>query len=377
VVRGIGRALVGVGTIAACALTAHTLWNLRHLRALAPEADSDDVAETVSVIVPARNEEEHVAHTVRTILEQQHVPHLHVIVLNDGSTDRTREEIDAVTDDRVQALHEPDAPLPHGWLGKPWACARAADHATGSILVFVDADVELVPTALVSAIRALRSNDMDMVAPYPRQIATTALARLVQPLIPWSWATTVPLAWARKSQWPSMSAANGQFLVIDAEAYRAIGGHRAVATEVLEDIALMRAIRASGFRAETMNGSAVATCTMYRTDGQVVDGYTKSLWNAFGGPAGSVAITAVLLVAYVIAPAAVISKSARRAGLLAYAAGVVGRVAVGRSMNDRVWPDALAHPLSIIAFTALEGASWWRRVHGTASWKGRPVEVAP
>lgn len=370
------RRAIQVGTVLACALTAHTVWNLRHLRSLENAPSPAPLLEDVTVVIPARNEEKHVARTLESVINQYQVPNLSVVVINDGSTDRTADEVSSVATEKVQLINEPDQPPPAGWLGKPWACARAIPYASGSVLVFVDADVVLTPHAISRAVQALRSQGLDMVAPYPRQIARTALARLVQPLIPWSWATTVPLAWARKAQWASMSAANGQFLIVDAAAYHAIGGHQAVAGEVLEDIALMRAFRQSGFSAETMNGSDVAECTMYDTDEQVVQGYTKSLWDAFGGIVGTTAVTKVLVLSYVVAPLGVLHRTTRTWGLVAYSAGVLGRVFVGRAMHDRVWPDALAQPLSIAAFTALEIASWTRHLRGTTQWKGRPVTAA-
>ncbi len=367
------RRCVQVGTILACALTAHTVWNLRHLRSLDNASPRNAVKDAVTVIIPARNEEDHVARTLTSVLEQGDVENLSVVVINDGSTDRTREQVESVATERVHLVNEPDQSPPSGWLGKPWACARGAEHAQGSVLVFVDADVILEPNAVANAVETLRIHGLDMVAPYPRQIARTPLARLVQPLIPWSWATTVPLLWARAAQWASMSAANGQFLVVDAAVYHAIGGHSAVAGDVLEDIALMRAFRDAGFCAETMNGSDVATCTMYESDTEVVDGYTKSLWNAFGGMLGSAVVTKVLLLGYVVAPLGVVHRSTRTWGLAAYSAGVLGRVAVSRAMRDRVLPDAFAHPVSIAAFTALEIASWTRHIRGTTQWKGRPI----
>lgn len=371
------RRAIQVGTVLACALTAHTLWNLRHLRSLENAPPPAPISDAVTVIIPARNEEKHVARTLQSVISQREVPALSVVVLNDGSTDRTPHEVSSVATEKVLLINEADQHPPAGWLGKPWALARAVPHATGSVLVFVDADVTLTPHAIASAVHTLREQGLDMVAPYPRQIALTPLARLVQPLIPWSWATTVPLAWARTAQWASMSAANGQFLIVDTAAYQAVGGHGAVAGEVLEDIALMRAFRRSGFSAETMNGSEVSECTMYETNEQVVEGYTKSLWDAFGGVAGTTAVTTVLTLSYVVAPLGVLHRTTRTWGLVAYGAGILGRVVVGRTMKDRIWPDALAQPLSITAFAALEIASWTRRVRGTAQWKGRPVTAAP
>jgi hypothetical protein len=200
--------------------------------------------------------------------------------------------------------------------------------------------------------------------------------RLVQPLVVWSWVSTVPLAWAQSSQRPSLSAANGQLLVFDEVAYRSIDGHTSVADNVLEDIGLMRAVRNNGGRAITIDGSRIADCRMYSSTSEVIDGYSKSLWAAFGGPVGSAAVVGTLSVAYVLPFAAMFLAARGRdrawaaAGVLA---GVAGRALVAQRTGSRVLPDALAQPASIAAFAGLNALSWWRHKRGTNAWKGRAV----
>jgi hypothetical protein len=167
--------------------------------------------------------------------------------------------------------------------------------------------------------------------------------------------------------------------VIDSEAYRAIGGHGAVRGDVIEDVGLMRAVKASGRHAATVDGSQVADCRMYEGGTAVVDGYAKSLWSAFNGPAGSLAVTAFLAVTYLVPPVAAVAARDRRMraiGLAGYAAGVASRVLVARRTGERVLPDALAHPASVGAFVALNAISWDRHRKGGNTWKGRAVTVS-
>jgi hypothetical protein len=368
------QALAGVGTGLAIALAGHTIVNLRALRTPCP--DSSPRPERVSILIPARNEEAHIERTVRSALGQESVEDLEVIVLDDGSTDRTAEILASIADPRLTIITGGSEPLPAGWLGKPWACARLADRAKGSILVFVDADVHLEPWAVRSTMSELRSGGFALLAPYPRQLAETWLERLVQPLVTWSWAATMPLGWAERSHRPSLSAANGQLLVLDAAAYRSIGGHAPVRGAVVEDVALMRALKIAGHLTATVDGSSLADCRMYDGAVQVADGYGKSLWSAFGGPAGSVAVNGLLLTAYVVPPVAMIAsrkRGTRAIGLAGYAAGVASRALVARRTGERRWPDAAAQPASILAFSALNAISWTRHVRGTNTWKGRSV----
>jgi hypothetical protein len=368
------RALTAVGAGIAVAITGHTIVNLRALRT--PRRDSTPRSERVSLLIPARNEQAHIEQTVRSALAQEGIDEFEVIVLDDGSTDATGEILASIDDPRLTVITGGQESLPPGWLGKPWACARLARRAEGSVLVFVDADVRLEPWAARAALAEMRAGSFALVAPYPRQVASSWLERLVQPLVTWSWAATLPLGWAERSHRPSLSAANGQFIVVDAGAYRSVGGHACVRGEIVEDVALMRALKTAGHLTATVDGSSLAQCRMYEGAGQVADGYAKSLWSAFGGPAGSIAVNALLLTAYVVPPAAMVTSRDRRTralGFAGYAAGVASRALVARRTGERVWPDAAAQPASILAFAALNAVSWSRHLRGTNSWKGRPV----
>lgn len=375
-------AIVG-GSLLAIGIAVHTAINLRHLRRPEPRPTGTPVAarERVSILIPARNEADTIAMTLRSAAEQrladpEHGIELEILVLDDGSTDETRRLAEAVAGDdgRITVMTSPDVDPPPGWLGKPWACQRLASEATGSVLAFVDADVELLPEAVAALVTTLRDADLSMVAPYPYQESDSWLERLIQPLVTWSWVATMPLDWAERSTRPSLSAANGQLLMVDAEAYRRVGGHAAVAGDVLEDIALMRAFKRAGLRTATVDGSHLARCRMYLGPQQVINGYSKSLWDAFNGPWGSIGVMALLGWAYVLPAVAVVAAPRHRGiALVGYAAGVASRAMVARRTGERIVPDTLAQPASITAFIALNALSWQRHLRGTNTWKGRSV----
>ena len=366
--RGPERLTV-LGTGLAVALTAHTAWNVTRLRR--PGDEPPPTAERVSVLVPARDEEASLPALLDSLSEQTGVADLEVLVCDDGSTDATAATVlDAATRDRRVRLLT-GAARPHGWGGKPFACHQLAEAATGSVLVFVDADVVLAPHAVAATVDLLRASGLDLVSPYPRQLALSPGERLVQPLLQWSWLTTLPLDAAERSPRASLAAANGQLLAVDAAADRRAGGHAAVAGEVLEDIALLRAVKRTGGRGVPCDGSRVASCRMYTSWAQVQDGYAKSLWSAFGSPAGAAAVMALLGLAYVWPAAAALRGS--RVGLLGLGAGVVGRYLAAEATGARSLPDALAHPVSVLAAAYLTSRSFVGRYRGTLRWKGREV----
>ena len=365
------RTVTTVASINAAVLAVHAAVNQRHLRRPQPATST----EPVTVLIPARNEASRIGATLTSVLAQVGVPNLQVVVLDDGSTDGTATVLQSFNDPRLTVLHGQGDP-PSSWLGKPWACARLAEHASGSVLVFIDADVVLEPWAIGAAVQLLRSSGLALVSPYPRQIAHTWPERLVQPLLVWSWLSTLPLRRAETSSRESLAAANGQCMVFDAAAYRRIGGHAAVRDNVLEDVGLMRAIKAAGLQGNVVDGFQMAQCRMYETGTALVDGYTKSLWAAFGGPLGSLGVTTLLGGTYLIPPvAALLSKDSRTRsiGAAGYLAGVAGRTVVAHRTGERVLPDVLAQPISIAAFVGLNAMSWWRHQRGRNTWKGRQV----
>nr|WP_239520319.1 glycosyltransferase [Blastococcus saxobsidens] len=355
---------------------AHAAVNAALLRR--PPADPPSSGRPVTVVLPVRDEAAQVGACLAALLDQRGLDRLRVVVVDDGSTDGTADVVRAVHDRRVRLVTAP--PLPPGWLGKPHACAAgvaaAAPQGDGEVLVFVDADVRLFPDAIAAAVDVLDGSGLDLVSPWPRPLAVGAAERLVQPLAPWLWITTLPLRLAERSPRPSLAAANGQFLVVRRDAYERAGGHAAVRGEVLEDIALLRAVKRSGGRGGPVDGSRLAACRMYEGWPQVRDGYAKSLWASVGGrPAGGLAAAAALTAVYVLPPAAALTGS--RAGLVGYLAGVAGRVASGVAGGSRVWPDALAHPLSVLVLDVLMVGSVRGRRRGTLRWRGRTVTADP
>ncbi|MCW2677939.1 MAG: hypothetical protein JWR70_2979, partial [Modestobacter sp.] len=283
--RALLRVCAGLSVAGALHAAVNT-WLLRR-----PAVPAPPVTGRVAVVLPVRDEAAHVLDCLTAVLDQWGVPDLRVVVVDDGSTDGTPELVAAVADPRVQLLRAPP-PAP-GWLGKPSACAQGSAAAgDAEVLVFLDADVRLMPDALASAVALLRAHDLDLVSPWPRQLTGSAAERLVQPLQQWLWTTLLPLRLAERSPRPSLAAANGQFLVVRRAAYDRAGGHAAVRGQVIEDVALLRAVKRSGGRGVVVDGSTLAACRMYDGWPAVRDGYAKSLWSAVGGRPGAAAAAA-------------------------------------------------------------------------------------
>jgi glycosyltransferase involved in cell wall biosynthesis len=359
--------LIYIAVTISLLLTAHTFFNQFMLIRPKPNL----VSRRVAILIPARNEELTIEACVSSALAQQSLESFVVVVLDDDSSDTTLAKLQGITNQKLQIISG-DSHLPINWLGKNWACHRLAQSVTADYLVFIDSDVVLEPLAVASAISAMNENALDLVSPYPRQLATSVLAKLVQPFLQWSWLTTVPLGLTRRTTLRSLAVANGQFLVCNAQAYAASGGHEGIKGQVLDDIELLRAFYAKDFKGCVIDGSALATCQMYRTDKQLIAGYSKSLWKAFGGIFGSIVINSFFVFVYVFPLYGFFSNQPWLAtlGLLA---STSGRVISARVSKSRIFPEALLHPLSITVFLWLNIVSWSRHLRGINTWKARDL----
>ena len=175
---------------------------------------------------------------------QQFINKPEIIFINDSSTDDTADKLQEAKDGgaQIKVINAPE--LPNQWIGKPWALQQGYLQAKGEIVVTLDADVRLTSTAIAQAIAML--GERSFISPYPRQIAKTFSERLIQPLLQWSWMSTVPLRIAEKSRRTSLAVANGQFFLVRKSALDQIGGFTAIAAEVLDDMELARALIKSG-----------------------------------------------------------------------------------------------------------------------------------
>ncbi|WP_375336147.1 glycosyltransferase [Nocardia sp. SYP-A9097] len=379
-----GELAVRAGTVIAGIGAATALVNRITLRQLRDGAA--EVTEPVTVCVPARNEADRLPGLIADLRAQQGVPQLRVLILDDDSGDDTyRAAIDAIDGDgRFTVLRNDIAPPP-GWTGKNAACAKLADFADADagVLVFLDADVRLTAGALAAAIGELRRARASLVCPWPSQGAESVAEWIVQPLLCWSWASTLPVALGNSTLRPSMAVACGQFLVFDAADYRAIGGHATVADRITEDLAIARELRRSGRRTTLVAGGRIASTRMYRGAKELDEGYQKWLWTAYGGIAGSAAVGSAAALAYWLPPLAALAGRGRIrwTGLLGYAAAVAGRL-LARSTEKRACAGrlagsdvlaALVHPVSVACYLGLSARSHLAHCRGGLRWKGRPL----
>ncbi|MNX87493.1 4,4'-diaponeurosporenoate glycosyltransferase [compost metagenome] len=366
-------ALQGALLLPLAALAGLLADNLAHFRRLAiVEAPPD--APRVSVLVPARNEAA-VLDACLDALRAQRYPSIEIHVLDDASTDETPQiaRRHAAADPRVKLLE--GAPLPPGWTGKCYACHQLSESAEGDLLLFADADVRLAPDAVASAVRALLANDAGLLSLFPAQETRTLGERLTVPLLAFILLCFLPLRLAARSKLPSLSAANGQFMLFRKKAYQKIGGHAAVRGALVEDIQLARNIKAADERLAIADGTGLATCRMYRSWKEAYLGFSKNLYPAFGGSASSFWGALAMVFGCFVWPWLTLPWGGA-ASLTAIALGLGMRLAIALRLRQSLWTVAL-HPLALAALILIALRSFaYARSGRSAPWKGRTYGLA-
>ena len=331
----------------------------------------------VSVVIPARDEEASLPRLLASLADQTLAP-TEIIVVDDGSTDRT-----AALATAGGARVVPAPPLPDGWAGKPWACHLGARQASGDVLVFLDADVVLASDGLDRIVASWQRSAPDgllSVQPFHTTHAAYEQLSAYPNLI--SMMASGVFAPGHRSWAP---VAFGPCMVTSADAYRQVGGHEVVADEVIEDVHLARAYGAAGRPVEILAGGTAASFRMYPSGlRQLIDGWTKNL---AGGPrlmslvpmAGGVAwVFASIVIAsdLVRAVASSAGGEVRWVPIAAWAVCAAQLTVLLRRIGRFAWWAGPAFPVLLAGFVALFVRSGIQRaLRRSVRWRGRSVAV--
>jgi glycosyltransferase involved in cell wall biosynthesis len=345
----------------------------------------------VSIIVPARNEEASLGDCLDSLTAQTGVP-FEIIVVDDGSTDRTREIAQSFAGVRVipaRPLHEDGAGK--AWTGKNNAVIAGAKEASAPWLLFTDADTVHQPGSLERTLTEAKNERTDLLSYSPEQVVVTFAERAVMPVIFAELAAHYPPRKVRDQnpgqssrqssrqsprQGSGSAAANGQYILVRRAAYDAVGGHVAVATEILEDVALARLFRNAGQRVCFRYGADAVCTRMYRNWAQLSEGWTKNLALLFPNP-GRLALQSVFSWFAAWFAIAIAASGARSHHFLWIAAAALWLLVYRRirAAHFTTANNLLAIAVGLPMFAYLLLRSKKAHAKGQVSWKGRAYSV--
>ena len=333
---------------------------------------------TISAIIPARNEEASIARAVESVAVQAEIAE--VIVVDDESTDRTPEILGELRI-RIPKLKIVQAgALPAGWTGKNHAVSVGSERASGDWLLFTDADTYHMPGSARKALADVDVHDSVLVSYSPEQEMGSFWERALIPLVYWRLSQRYSFDRVNDPH-ASDAAANGQFLMIRRDAYLDVGGHAAIASEILEDVALARRVKQAGHRIFFASGQGIVQTRMYRSFHAMWEGWTKNLYPLFGGTLGEMALELEGALPW-LTPALLLVAGAEwymrgSADWLVLLLAIVFLVRPWAAYEG--WLRRNRYPAAYIQYylpgvclyAAVLIASWWKNTRGTVAWKGR------
>jgi cellulose synthase/poly-beta-1,6-N-acetylglucosamine synthase-like glycosyltransferase len=338
-------------------------------------------AARVSAIVPARNEQEVIRACVESLAQQEEI--LEILVVNDQSTDRTKEIVAGLAArlPKVRLLEIMN--LPTGWVGKNNAVWMGARESKSDWLLFTDADAVHGQDSAAQALEIAERTGSRLVSFSPEQQLETWYEKSLIPYVYCRLSARFNYAEVNDPQ-KSTAAANGQFLLIRRDAYAEVGGHSSVAGEVLEDVALARRVKSAGYRIWFGSGRGVVWVRMYRSFRGMWQGWRKNLYVLMGGAeAATMEFLRAALPLTVTVLAGVLAWEFLESGFLALLLSLVGVAAMAIAdsveMRRNQFPPRLIFygvPGRLL-FAGVLWASFRSHRKGKLEWKGReyPTEA--
>lgn len=364
-------ALVSIGYAVRAASVADGWLRVKPVAAL-PDAPS------LSVIVPARNEEATIERCVRSLLAQ--TIDVEVIVVDDRSEDATPDILAALAAEAPRLRVIRGAELPDGWVGKPWALAQGVRAARGAWLLFTDADTWHAPEACASTLAFARAHGADaLTLGTYQELGSWGERALLPTILGMILIASGSMRALNDPSDPEHALANGQYILISRAAYDATGGHETLRGELVEDVAFARRMKRDGrFRLLIAGGESLVRVRMYRSLGDVWHGFTKNMYAGANGdlralPAGAGMLSALSIVPAVLAVDALARRRyARAAEALLILGNGIAVQAFG--LRQTALPRRLAWwaPIGYAGTAAIVLNSTLRVLSGRGvSWRGR------
>jgi len=327
----------------------------------------------VTVLLPVRDEEDNVADCLASLLAQE--PVSRIVVIDDGSADRTREIAERIAADESRVAVVSAGPLPAGWKGKVHALARGLAEAEAPWVLSTDADTRHAPSLLARALATVEARGLDSLSIAGLQEVRGVGEALLAPAV-FALLDGILGDWHRAAD-GSSGVANGQFFLVKQETLAAIGGFESIRNEALDDVALARRLRANGHRHGFFRAPDLLRVRMYEGLAGTFRGWRRNLGAIFAGRAVLVAfLSFLLLFPVLLVPWGLFAQDGSAVAAV-WASGAVASMLVRRGSGHPV-AVGLLYPLDALALAACLLLGTRDAARGTlASWKGRAVTFGP
>jgi len=335
---------------------------------------SASVKPSITAIVPARNEEAVIAGCIESLALQPEIAE--ILVVNDQSTDKTSEFVRSLMLKIPQLRLLETQDVPSGWVGKNNAVYLGAKEAKSPWLLFTDADAELQPGAAARALQIAKETNAALFSFSPEQVTQSWYEKALIPFVYSRLAKHFSYDDVNNPASPA-AAANGQFLLIQRDAYNSIGGHASVASEVLEDVALAKRAKAAGFRLWFASGQGIVRVRMYRSFRAMWQGWRKNLYLLVGGTPSAAFRELESTIPWIPLALILLGMKVPIAPLLGVCFLLLRQFTYGLEISRNHYPFKfiIYYVPAVALYAGVLWASYRAHTKGKVEWKGREVPL--
>src|SRR5215510_2448533 len=323
----------------------------------------------VSVLIPARDEEANLAACLESVLRQDATVG-EALVYDDHSTDATPRIIAAYAARDVRVRAVAPRPLPDGWCGKNFACARLAEESRGAWMLFLDADARLAEGAVARMVEEARKREVTLLSAWPSLTLVSFWERALMPMLNFVVFSLFPAPLSLVRDDASLGLVHGACILVERDGYQVVGGHAAVRDEIFEDQRLARLWREKGRRGLCLDGCGVVSVRMYSSLAGIWRGFQKNFFPAFRRESSFWGFL-LLHASIFLAPFAMLVWIRAWPMWLAVACALATRALLVLRFGHP-WLSVLLHPLAESILLSIGLSSWLRCKSGRGvDWKGR------
>ncbi len=327
------------------------------------------VDKKISVLIPARNEEQNLGNLLESLLRQEHPPH-EILVYDDESTDGTAALVRQYEQQKGTIRLISSTGLPEGWLGKNHACYRLAQEAKGDYLLFLDADVRLESKAISRLLHYADHKQLSLVSVFPKQEFSSLGEQATVPIMNQILLSLLPLPAVRYLGFSSMAAANGQFMLFEKESYLDLQPHREFRMEKVEDIHIARHFKKSKRTIACLASEETVSCRMYRSTSEAIQGFSRNIHHYFGG---SHALALLYWLFHVVVPMVFLLSDNAIYFLLVVVLGTARRSLNSLTSHQSMWLNNRMALIQHFYFAIILFYSYQKTLQKSFQWKGRSI----
>jgi len=332
---------------------------------------------SVSVLIPARNEERSIRKCVESLLSQNY-RNFEVIVLNDNSEDATLEILNEIKSKYSNLSVINGKPLEQGWTGKNFACHQLYKESKCDYLLFTDADTVHFKDSILNSVTRAINLKADLYSLIPEMTLKGFAERIIMPGIHYTSFTLLPYYLAENLKSSAFAMGVGPFMLFKRNVYEEIGGHESLKSDIVEDVRLAKNVKKAGYKVVVNKGLDILSCRMYQSFKEIWEGFSKNIFPGMNYSSATLfTVFFIYLLLFFIPFVGLLITSITGNGLLFYnflyqsILVMIMRILINQSFKLG-YISVIFHPVGILVISMIGFNSWrWNKLGKGSIWKGR------